>query len=389
MRVIILGGGLAGCVMAYLLCQDGHEVVIIEQEETLGGMTRTFYKEGLAYEVGPHIIYTNSKEVIRFINKFINIVPNIVYAGTYLEDKLISYPPHKDELQGMKSGARIAKELNEAENRDRDCPDFESYLISTVGKTAYELFYYNFTKKFWGIEPKNFSADWAKTRNLSFSRNEDKRAFPAKYQGYPETEYNDLISGLIKGCKIIKAKVNKFLREPVINGNSIKGDFYISTIRIDDLFERKFGNLKFRGIKQEIEVLNQEYYFPSVSNSEKRFSWVYYPNGFKYTRICEYKNINLKSSPKTLIAREYPTNELSYYPFYTQDSESLFNKYLIEASKISNLLTLGRLGLYVYLTMSDIIKICFKFKDFIQDYPYLTQEERLRRYNKIKRLVND
>ena len=214
MRIVILGGGFAGCVMAYLLRQDGHEVVIVEQEETLGGMTRTFYKEGLAYEIGPHIIYTDSEEVIKFIKRFINIVPNIVYVGTYVEDKLISYPPHRNELQELKSGGRIAKELKEAENRDINRSNFESYLLSKVGKTAYNLFYYSFTKKFWGVEPKSLNADWAKIRSLSFNCNGDKRAFSAKYQGYPETDYNDLISGLAKGCRIIKARVNKFLKEP-------------------------------------------------------------------------------------------------------------------------------------------------------------------------------
>lgn len=389
MRIVILGGGFAGCVMAYLLRQDGHEVVIVEQEETLGGMTRSFYKEGLAYEIGPHIIYTDSQEVIRFIKRFIDIVPNIIHVGAYVENKLLSYPPCKDEIQKLKNGGRIAKELNEIKNRDIDCSNFESYLISSMGETVYNLIYCNFTKKFWGVEPKIFTADWAKTRNLSFNRNGDKRAFTAKYQGYPKTDYNDLISGLIKGSKVIKARINKFLKEPVINEGSIKGDFYISTIRIDDLFAHKFGNLKFRGTRQEIEVLNQEYYFPNVSNNGKRFSWVYYPNDFDYTRICEYKNINLKPSPKTLIAKEYPTDEASYYPFYTQESEHLFNKYLIEASKIDNLLVLGRLGLYIYLTMSDIIKICLKFKDFIYEYPSLTFKERLKRYNKIRNLVND
>ncbi len=390
MRIVILGGGFSGCVMAYLLHQDGHEVVIIEKEDALGGMTRTFYKEGLAYEIGPHIIYTDSEAVIKFIKRFINIVPNTVYLGTFVENRFISYPPHIDEIQELRAGKRISKELMEVKNRDIDHSNFESYLISSIGETAYKLFYYNFTKKFWSIEPKALTANWAKTRDLSFNLNNiDKKAFSAKYQGYPETDYNDLISGLAKGCRIIKARVNKFLKEPIVDGEPIKGDFYISTIRIDDLFECKFGSLKFKGIKQEIEILNQEYYFSHISSNGKRFSWVYYPNDFDYTRICEYKNINLKPSPRTLIAKEYPTEELSYYPFYTQDSEYLFNKYLIEVSKIDNLLTLGRLGLYVYLTMSDIIKICFKFKDFIYEYPSLTQEERLRRYNKIRRPIND
>lgn len=387
MKVVILGGGLAGCTMGYLLSREGYEVIIVEKEVQPGGMCRTFYKEGLSYEIGPHIIYTNSKETISFMKRFIDIVPNIFYLGSYVEAQFLTYPPHSQDIHRLKDRNKILEELHQLNPKEPDRTNFETYMISLFGKRLYELFYYNYTKKFWGIEPKALTAKWATTRELSFNSNKDKRAFSAKYQGYPKTDYNDLIAGLIKDCKVIKGRVSYFKDYPKINGNFIKADFYISTIRLDDLFRKEFGELKFRGIKQEVEILNQEYYFPLIPNSKERFSWVYYPNNFKYTRICEYKNINLKPNRKTLIAKEYPTDETSHYPFYSRETEKIFYKYIDKISHLKNIITLGRQGLYIYTTMGNTIEMCFATKKFMQEYTKLKPQERIQRYKDIRAIA--
>ncbi len=387
MKVVILGGGLAGCTIGYLLSREGHEVIIVEQEMQLGGMCRTFYKDGLSYEIGPHIIYTNSEETISFMKRFIDIVHNVFYVGTYLENQFLTYPPHVEDIYRLKDNAKILEELHQLNHKEPDRTNFETYMMSLVGERLYKLFYYNYTKKFWGFEPKNLTAKWAATRDLSFIFNKDKRAFSAKYQGYPKTDYNDLITGLIKGCNIIKGKVDCFFDQPRVNGEFIKADFYISTIRLDDLFKKEFGELKFKGIRQEIEILNQEYYFPLISNFKKRFSWVYYPNNFKYTRICEYKNINLELSTKTLIAKEYPIDKVNHYPFYTEETEKIFYKYIDKISHLKNIITLGRLGLYIYTTMGNIIEMCFATKKFMEEYIKLSPQERIKRYQNIRAIA--
>lgn len=41
-RVAVIGGGIAGCGAAWALKQSGHEVVLYEERETLGGNAKTF-----------------------------------------------------------------------------------------------------------------------------------------------------------------------------------------------------------------------------------------------------------------------------------------------------------------------------------------------------------
>lgn len=384
MKVVILGGGLAGCTMGYLLSCQGYEVIIVEQEMQLGGMCRTFYREELSYEIGPHIVYTNNKETISFMKRFIEIVPNVFYVGTYVENQFLTYPLHMEDIYRLKDRDKISKELCQLNHKEPDRTNFETYIISLFGERLYKLLYYHYTKKFWGIEPKNLTVKWATTRELSFNFNKDKRAFSAKYQGYPKTDYNDLIAGLIKGCKVIRGKVEYFFDRPKVNGEFVKADFYISTIRLDDLFRKEFGELKFRGIKQEVEILNQEHFFSLIPDSKKRFSWVYYPNNCKYTRICEYKNINLKSNRRTLIAKEYPVDEVNHYPFYMEETEKIFYKYIDKISHLSNIITLGRLGLYIYTTMGNTIEMCFATKKFMGEYTKLKPKERIKRYKNIR-----
>ncbi|MDP2939167.1 MAG: UDP-galactopyranose mutase [Candidatus Omnitrophota bacterium] len=382
MKVVILGGGLAGCTMGYLLCREGYEVIIVEKEMQLGGMCRTFYKDSLGYEIGPHIIYTNSKETISFIKRFIDIVPNALYLGTQIDGEILSYPLHIDDIAKLKDSDKVINELTHLNSNEPNYTNFETYMTSTVGKTLYELFYYNYTKKFWNIEPQRLSSSWAKTRKsqLVLRKDKDKSAFQVKYQGYPKTDYNDLITKLSKSCKVVRGTVENFIGEPIVNGEHIKGDFYINTLSLDDLFSQRFGRLSYRGIKQEIEILNQEHYF-------KDYAWVYYPdNGFDYTRICEYKHINLKSNPRTLIAKELPT-DAKHYPFYSQETENIFNKYIEYLSGFNNLVSLGRLGLYIYTTMGVTIRMCFEIKNLIKSYAKLDKEQKNKEHMKIRAIA--
>jgi protoporphyrinogen/coproporphyrinogen III oxidase len=52
MKITILGGGITGLTLAYLL-QDTHDVTLIEKTGRLGGWIETYEKEGFLFELGP------------------------------------------------------------------------------------------------------------------------------------------------------------------------------------------------------------------------------------------------------------------------------------------------------------------------------------------------
>lgn len=55
---LVVGGGLAGLGTAALLARDHWQVVLLERSANLGGRARSTDRDGYAFNLGPHAIYT-------------------------------------------------------------------------------------------------------------------------------------------------------------------------------------------------------------------------------------------------------------------------------------------------------------------------------------------
>ena len=69
MRVVIVGGGVAGLTAAYRLLQAGHEVTVLEAAPELGGLVRTFDAGGEPLECFYHHIFTTDTDLIDLVNE--------------------------------------------------------------------------------------------------------------------------------------------------------------------------------------------------------------------------------------------------------------------------------------------------------------------------------
>lgn len=70
MKINILGGGLSAISLAYFLQNhnDISEINILEKDDVLGGICRTYQKNKIEYDVGPHIIFSKDKEILDLMN---------------------------------------------------------------------------------------------------------------------------------------------------------------------------------------------------------------------------------------------------------------------------------------------------------------------------------
>lgn len=73
MNYTILGGGLSAISLAYYLQENKNidEIHILEKNDVLGGICRTYIKEGIEYDVGPHIIFSKDKEILDLMNNLL------------------------------------------------------------------------------------------------------------------------------------------------------------------------------------------------------------------------------------------------------------------------------------------------------------------------------
>ena len=109
MRIIILGAGISGVSLTYFLQKFTvvKEITIIEKEKIPGGLLRSFNCDGIAYDIGPHIIFSKHKDIleknIKILGKNVTKIRRsnkIIYKNKYIkypfENELSKLP--KDKL---------------------------------------------------------------------------------------------------------------------------------------------------------------------------------------------------------------------------------------------------------------------------------------------------
>lgn len=121
---------------------------------------------------------------------------------------------------------------------------------------------------------------------------------------------------------------------------------------IDEYFDYKYGNLEWRSLKFENEILENEdnYQGNAVVN--------YTSHDQKYTRIIEHKHFEFNKCKGTIITKEYPQDwklgEEAYYPVNDEKNNKLFENirnqlikkielYLVEDLEIINIMIWTRL----------------------------------------------
>ena len=123
---------------------------------------------------------------------------------------------------------------------------------------------------------------------------------------------------------------------------------------------RTDGELEYRSLRFETEELEQENY---QGNAVVNYTEYEIP----YTRIIEHKHFefacqggNEGSIPKTIITKEYPATwkkgDEPYYPMNDEKNNKLYAQYKELAEKESNVIFGGRLGMYKYFDMHNVVE---------------------------------
>jgi UDP-galactopyranose mutase len=224
--------------------------------------------------------------------------------------------------------------------------NLEEQAISLVGRDIYEKLVKGYTEKQWGKDCKELPAFIIKRLPVRFTFNNNY--FNDRYQGIPIGGYNVIIDKMLKGSDVelgvdfLKDK-DKYLS---------LGEKVLYTGMIDEYFNYSLGNLDYRSLRFENEILDiDDYQGNAVFNYTDRET--------DYTRIIEHKHFEFNTCSGTVITREYPSDwklgDEAYYPVNDEKNNTLFEKYKELASKESNVIFGGRLGHYKYYDMDKVI----------------------------------
>ena len=354
---LIVGAGLFGAIFAYEANKRGKKCLIIDKRSHIAGNIYTEEIDGInVHKYGAHIFHTNSKEVWEYINKFAEFNRYTNSPVARYKDELYNMPFNMNtfnKLWGVITPKEAAEKIEE-EKKEAGITtpkNLEEQAISLVGKTIYEKLVKGYTEKQWGKKATELPSFIIKRLPVRFIY--DNNYFNDRYQGIPIGGYTKIVEKMLSG---IEVRLNTDFFDSKEEYENI-ADKIVFTGMIDKYYNYKYGELEYRSLKFETEILEEENY---QGNAVVNYTEYEVP----YTRIIEHKHFEFGNQPTTVITKEYPENwtrdKEPYYPVNNDKNNELYEKYKELAMKDSKVIFGGRLGQYKYYNMDQVIAAALK-----------------------------
>lgn len=201
-KIVIIGAGPAGLTCAYTLLKEKkeeYEVIILEESNDIGGISKTVKYNGNRMDIGGHRFFSKNEEVMKLWEEIMPIQgensfddeklgrekplvkggPNpekddgVMLLRTrvsriYYLKKFFDYPismklqtfTNMGFIRTMKAGFSYLKTIFVKKKED----SLENFYINRFGKVLYSMFFEKYTEKLWGRHPSEISADWGAQR---------------------------------------------------------------------------------------------------------------------------------------------------------------------------------------------------------------------------------
>ena len=354
---LIVGSGLFGAVFAYEANKRGKKCLVIEKRNHIGGNIYTENIEGInVHKYGAHIFHTSNKKVWDYIQQFAEFNRYTNSPIARYKNEVYNMPFNMNtfnKLWGVFTPEEAKKKIEEElKNSNIDEPkNLEEQAIKLVGQTIYEKLVKGYTEKQWGMKATELPAFIIKRLPVRFIY--DNNYFNDLYQGIPIGGYTQIIEKMLFGIEV-KLNYDYFEHKNELENISEK---IIFTGPIDKYYDYKYGELEYRSVRFETEVLDMENY---QGNAVVNYTEYEVP----YTRIIEHKHFEFGTQPKTVISKEYSDkwtkDKEPYYPINNDKNDLLYEKYKELASKDENIIFGGRLGQYKYYDMHKVIEEALK-----------------------------
>lgn len=171
--VVILGGGIGGLAVGYYLAQtNNYEVVVLEKEPVIGGLSASFRSQGFTLDYGAHKLYSTLPGIMdEMLKLFAGDLLRLPKRNKiYLRHNLLAYPLKLSNLtrvlgfpELLKLGLGFIWESLKGLFSRNPARTYEDYMIKRFGRPAYGLVFEPLADKVWG-DPATLHADMARTR---------------------------------------------------------------------------------------------------------------------------------------------------------------------------------------------------------------------------------
>ena len=273
-RIVIIGAGPAGLTAAYTLLKNSknYEVIVLEEESQVGGISKTINYNGNRMDLGGHRFFTKDDEINDIWKEILlkkDFLERPRVSRIYYNKRFFDYPVNLSfkTIRNLGIKDTFVSGFSYIKSCFHKLPEenLENFYINRFGKKLYKIFFKDYTEKLWGIEPSKIDSSWGSQRVKGISikavlKDYFKRLFKIKdknketslidkfnYPKYgPGMMYEEMAKKVIKlgGTIILNSKVVKINKTKKINSITyiknkkevnLKCDYLISSMPIKDL----------------------------------------------------------------------------------------------------------------------------------------------------------
>jgi UDP-galactopyranose mutase len=351
---LVVGAGLFGSTFAHEAAKRGKKVTVIDKRNHIAGNIYTENIDGInVHKYGAHIFHTNDKKIWTYVNQFAEFNSFVNSPIANYKGQIFNLPFNMNtfnKLWGVVTPEQAKAKIDEqklALNIEKP-RNLEEQAISLVGTDIYEKLVKGYTEKQWGREATELPPFIIQRLPVRFTY--DNNYFNDKYQGIPIGGYTQIVEKMLASNFIDVELETDFFdkKEDYLN----KFPKVIYTGMIDQFFDYQFGALEYRSLKFETTIVDQDNY---QGNAVVNYTDAEIP----FTRIIEHKHFEFGNQARTIITKEYPQTWIKgdepYYPINDPNNNEILKKYRELASQLSNVVFGGRLGMYKYYDMHQVI----------------------------------
>ena len=349
---LIVGSGLFGSIFAYEAGKKGKQCLVVEKRDHIGGNIYTKEVEGIqVHQYGAHIFHTSNREVWEYVQQFaeFNRYTNSPVAN--YKGEIYNLPFNMNtfnKLWGVVTPAEAKAKIEEqaAAYCTEHPANLEEQALNLVGKDIYEKLIKGYTEKQWGHRATELPPEIIKRLPVRYIY--DNNYFNDIYQGIPIGGYTAMIEKMLAKAEV-RLGVDYLEHKDELDALAEK---VVYTGPIDAYYGYQFGELEYRSVSFETEVLDQPNY---QGNAVVNYTEYEVP----YTRIIEHKHFEFGTQDKTVISREYPAawkkGDEPYYPVNNEKNNMLYHSYEDLAKEEKKVIFGGRLGTYKYMDMHHVV----------------------------------
>lgn len=162
--VIIVGAGVAGLTIAHQLCLRKIKTIVLEKENEVGGLARSFHYGDFTFDIGPHGFFKTDKHVEDYVKEIVGdeLLKVPKKSSVKLLNNYYNWPLGIKTVIKLPLKIKIKAFWDMIYKKHYEGNSLKEYLLNYYGKTLFYLNFEPYNKKFLKRPMEETHPDWMK-----------------------------------------------------------------------------------------------------------------------------------------------------------------------------------------------------------------------------------